>query len=252
MDERLPMATETPDECRRRIMQPCREQWADESPIGASLRQTWGDRARALNRRIKISGSVVPTLTSHSRNDASLVPAFDQGNKTKIQQLVPISEADGSRVGFGPCGLGDTRYAIKEGTVHEVESSTNAFVKTFSNQWKTRSGGMVETSTTLPNRTIKLGCHQHFGFCIKEIHNMALFTHIKEQLRQFVSNHRRLHLVKGKNAGPNLAHQLPLLIMKPKSDAEVASSSDSRSPGFHFLMRHKGEILPQVNIRNHI
>lgn len=225
MDERVPMGTETPDECRRRIMRTCREQWSDNSPTGVTLRQTWGDRARALNQRIKVSGSVVPVLTSHSRSDASLVPAFDHGDSTKIQQLVPISGADGSRVGFGPCGLGDTRYAVKESIVHEVDSCTNAFVKTFSDQWKTRSGGMVETPTNLPSRTIRLGCHQHFGFCIKEIHNMALFTHIKEQLRQFVSNHRRLHLVNGKNAGPNMAHQLPLLIMKPKTDIEIASSS---------------------------
>ena len=229
----MPQAGESAEECRKRIWTESKQQWSVESPEGAVLRKTWGERAKQLNRATRSSSSqMVLSMfsTKGVRHDASLVSSqiLDDAEPTRIQQLVQTQNTvdDSSNPGIGPCGLGDAAYAIKESLVSNADSTTPSFVKTFGNAWRSRAGGTVAATSRLPSRTVRLSCHQKFGFCVREIQNMVLYNHIITQLRQFVANHRRLHLTKGRNTGPSLNHQLPLLVMKP----DVAASPTTSMP----------------------
>ena len=230
MDARVQLPGESADQCRQRIMATCREQWNLDSPDAAAFRKCWGDKARALNRANKASDheeleGLVPLTGNH---DASLVLSKTNLTPPSIHQFVPLQDS----IGHGSCGLGDNDFGISERLVAAADTNTPSFVKTFSDDWKTRAGGSILETSALPNRTVRVSCQQKYGFCVQEIRNWKIYMHIFGQLRQFVSNHRRLHLRGGRNMGPSLKIQLPLLVMLPTT---TSSSSASDSPFLGYV-----------------
>ena len=219
MSSRVPVAGDSADECRKRIMNTCKSDWNDPTPQGVLLRATWSNKAKTLNKSMKEQSNLVPSHSSGSVYDAASALVSLSQKQQRLDQLVPVPEPNRpNAVALGPFGFGDERFALKERMVEEVDHTTHGFVKHYSNQWKTRAGGTVAPGASFPNQTIRLSCQEVYGFCYKEIKDMSIYKHIIEQLRQFVSNFRRLHLSKsGRNTGPSLAHQLPLLVLRPSA-----------------------------------
>ena len=209
MDARVPLAGESNDQCRQRIMTECLAQWKDNSDDGVALRKSWGDRAKVLNAALKNNdGSQLVSLQSNARFDASICSVPDENqhdNRTRLQQLVPVPDPNSSSRGScGPFGLGDETWAIKESIVSTADSTIPAFVRTFSNNWKTRAGGTVSGGNQLPDYTVRLSCHEKFGFCMCEIQNMHKFKEILNQLRQKCCKSPALALGEGEKYGSKL------------------------------------------------
>ena len=226
MDARLPLPGETDNQCRLRVREECTRNWNDQSEEGVNLRKLWGDKARHLNRSFKCNQSIVPAVMPSTQDASSLLEQLIESDKSKIQQLVPLPVPAGNKAHIGPCGLGDEFWAMREDLVANADVNPG-FVKQFSNDWKQRAGGMVATNDQLPNRTVHLSCQQLYGFCVKQIKHVTDFNHVLKQLKQFVSNHRRLHVSGGKNKGPNLDHQCPLLVLKSVFATDDVSTSSS-------------------------
>lgn len=236
MDARLPLPGETDNQCRLRVREECTRDWNDQSEEGVNLRKLWGDKARHLNRSFKCNQSIVPAVMPSTQDASSLLEQLIESDKSKIQQLVPLPVPVGNKAHIGPCGLGNEFWAMREDLVANADVNPG-FVKQFSNDWKQRAGGMVATNDQLPNRTVHLSCQQLYGFCVKQIKHMNDFNHVLKQLKQFVSNHRRLHVSGGKNKGPNLDHQCPLLVLKSVFATDDVSTSSSSTRFIDYLRR---------------
>lgn len=185
------------------------------------MREAWRQRAKDLNKELKSRQSLVsiPLGNSGPKDqcyDASILAERVQEGFPRLEALIPFQEwrEDVTQFHLGPCGIGDAYWAVKEKVLADTDTQTPGFVRQFSDSWRHRTSGMIGAEERFPDTRYRLSCQDLYGFCIQQIRDMPLFDRVINQLRQFVSNHRRLHLVHGKNTGPNVAHQHPLLVMK--------------------------------------
>ena len=250
--ERTTNPGETPEQCRKRIMALCQQQWKESH----ELRQVWSQKAKAANLQAKAdlkarqalvaqerlqrsqcetqhatasSNSLVQLVertvgvSGHSRSRDMLVQHHDDDDDPddcRFHQLVdPSSSSTSKGSNVGPLGLGDSNWPVSESIIHEADREPG-FVKSQALKWKHRSAGMVVQQEQFPAATLKMSCTEMYGFCISTIQNMAMYRHILTQLKQFVSNHRRSHLVGKRNHGPNVEIHHPLLVMKPNGELE--------------------------------
>lgn len=227
MQQRVQAAGESSNDCRKRIMSRCAEQWRDNP----ALRIEWKNKARIQNRISKAlaldssdasSASVVVTDSKPSTwgtaTVSSLVRARD-GSSTSRLPVLSLPNNDNrqseaaSCAGYGPLGLGDTNWAIAEASVQAADALPG-FVSNYSAAWKSRAGSIIASPKSATSCTYHLSCTEAYGFCFREIRNMDTFKVIERQLVQHVRNHRLLHLVHGKNCGPKVDIAHPLLLLK--------------------------------------
>lgn len=230
MANRVKQPGETDDQCRKRIMDEATAQWNQRG--SERLKLEWKEKATAMNQLVARQCNSTVHHCQHNLPIASLEPT------NLVMDLEPFRMPDpatpharlGPR-GFGPCGIGDVNWALRQQIVEDADSSEPGFVRTYSAKWKERSGGIVASGKSMNASTQHLCCQEALGFCSKEILDWANYNHVLTQLRQYVANHRRLHLVKGKNHGPNLEYQHPLLVLQAPAD-ELASELSQQCPKY--------------------
>ena len=249
--ERTPKPGETSEECRKRIMKSCLEEWKQSN----ELRQVWSQKAKTANLQAKSelqarqslvarerlqrsrsetqqgtssSNSLVQLvertvgMSGHSRDSDMLVEHLDDDlDDSRFHQIVGARSSSATKgSNLGPLGLGDSNWPVSESIIHEADREPG-FVKSQALKWKQRSGTMIAQQEPFPAATLKLSCTEMYGFCVSTIQNMAVYRHVLTQLKQFVSNHRRSHLVGKRNHGPNVEIHHPLLVMKPNESLRV-------------------------------
>ncbi len=132
-----------------------------------------------------------------------------------MTQLVQTADdTQRHRFHVGSFGIGDQDWPLCQEHVDQIDGTIPNFVKTKAFEWRERSRDIVATDTQLPDTSVKQSCLESYGFCVSEINDMVKYRHVLNQLKQYVSNHRRLHLVGGRNHGPNIDVQHPLLLLK--------------------------------------
>lgn len=196
--------------------------WKSQSEEGGNLRWEWSEKARRLNQDSKRQQGQL--VHSAPKQPTSLVPqCLDTGTPTLNpldSQIAELSVPGQVVGGLGAMRLGDAAFPLSEAAVTEADDATPGFVRTFSSAWKTRCLGLVPTPPSFPSHTIKLSCQETYGsFCHSQIEDERIYRQIMAQLRQFVSNFRRLHLHNGKNKGPNKNLQHPLLVLRDETHA---------------------------------
>lgn len=244
MANRVRRPGETDNESRKRTMDDARTQW--HQPGSESLKLEWKAKAVAMNQLIGHKQKSIAPHRQHTLPLAVLEPS------NLVMDLQPFrvpnsgSSHSASRVrGFGPCGLGDANWALQQRIVNDVDSSGPGFVRQYSAKWKDRAGGIVSAGKPLSASTEHVCCQEALGFCANDISDWPSYKHILTQLRQYVANHRRLHLVKGKNQGPNLEHQHPLLVLQAPTDGLSESSQWPK-----FLNSNETKLIETQNSRH--
>lgn len=209
MRDRLPLANESKECCRKRIMVECQRQWKGTSQEAIALRNEWTLKAKRINSDPN-SKSIVLGCDQNS-DPGGLLSAVvhnpEQENDKRLKQI-----AFPSSPGFGSMGLGDTEWALSRATVDKEYGV--GFVKNFSFDWRNRTGQPIQEQDPFPSSTVRIGCLQQYGFCHTHIRYEDRFKQVTEQLRQFISSHRRKHLVGKKNHGPKVSIPHSLLVLK--------------------------------------
>ena len=267
--DRLPLAGETQDMCRKRVMTWCNSEWKRSE----ELRAYWSQRAKELNLELKAQRRYHEFLAECQQAARSTEPAqphrSDQhplcalvarvsaaSDSTHALVAVPDDTEDSmnGRFGqlcvaaldsdeedkdkdnhFGAFGLGDNNWALSEKTLAQADCETG-FVKTWASKWRHRSAGMIPDSGRFSSTTSRLSCFESLGFCVSEIQSMPKYKHVLEQLRQHVSNHRRLHLVGRRNKGPNVKIPHALLILKSSHEFSGQSYNLYRIVSLRFSL----------------
>ena len=216
MATRLPLVGESKEECRKRIMESCRAEWSANTPETQVLKEVWRQKARTMNKECKTaSKNNLVVLDKPTQSLSAVVPIEldEQEEPKRFSQLMLASSpsADASS-GFGVLGMGDDDFALNKETLDAAYGT--GFVKQFSGQWRQRTGSTIGEPRAFPEHTVRVGCLEGYNFCHKTIKSMRIFNQINCQIRQFVANHRRKHLVGKKNMGPKVGILHSLLILK--------------------------------------
>lgn len=216
MQERVPRVGESPEECRRRIMVECQQQWNDQSDEGIRLRTVFSEKAREQNNKTKDEVSLVSKhlgelgLETPCRADVTSLVMSSNNDNTK--QLVPLSPSGG----IGAMGVGDQEFGISKSLVEQADSATKGFVKHYNSSWRACTGGVCGENKDLQQArgVIRLSCLDQFGFCIQSISSEAKFDMVLDQLKGFVRGHHRRHMKEGskKSQGPQVSIPHPVLV----------------------------------------
>ena len=211
MQKRLPLANESNECCRKRIMVECQRQWKGDSQEAIMLRNEWTLKAKKMNLEPK-NRSVVMCYDKNSDPGGLLTAVVHNPEQEKpivkrLQQIVFPSSP-----GFGSLGLGDTEWALSRAIVNNEYGV--GFVKNSSFAWRNRTGQPIGEQEQFPSSTATMGCLEKYGFCHTCIRYEDRFKQVTEQLRQFISSHRRKHLVGKKNHGPKVSIPHSLLVLK--------------------------------------
>ena len=201
LSKRVQDPGESKEECRKRVMNFCRDTWKAPGPEGEVLRREWQLKAVNHNR----SEQAVVQLPT-GRNGNPVVVADEQ----KISYIPPILTHQG---GHGVLGIGDSSFGISVDQVAKVDESQKSFVRHYSSNWRRRAGGQEDLVDIGQSGTTVLSCQEVYGFCESDINDKKLFDTLVNHIIKYVVVYRRKHLVAGRNKGPNSAIQLPLLFM---------------------------------------
>ena len=219
MATRLPLVGESKEDCRKRIMESCRAEWSANTPETTVLREVWRQKARTLNKERKTTNNsnlVVLDKPVHSLSAVVPIEFVEQEEPKRFSQLTLASSLDDkdadASTGFGVLGMGDVDHALSKETLDAAYGT--GFVKQFSGEWRQRTGSTIGEPCAFLEHTVRVGCLEGYNFCHKTIKSMQIFSQINGQIRQFVANHRRKHLVGKKNMGPKVGIPHSLLILK--------------------------------------
>ena len=200
---------ESANQCRLRVMQECSRRW---NAATAEERATFSSKAMVENRRAQLQ-DVSLVNASRADQNASLARASQQDDATR-GQVVGHENANISHTHIAQLqnfyDIGDSNFGISRKTVESAEEQTPSFVNTFSSAWRARVSERCPDSAPLEG-TVPMSCQEEFGFCTKSISDMNRYRAVVAHLEKFVAQHRRKHLVNGKNAGPKDTIQHPLL-----------------------------------------
>ena len=134
------------------------------------------------------------------------------GQEALEQPLKYFANAQVDSDGWGTLGLGDRNHGISLSSVKHASESVPAFVKTYSYAWRTRYESQVSASTERASTTHKC-CFEQRGFCRSRIDKCyAKYQQVIDLFTWVAQNHRKSHLIKGKNQGPSHTIPHPLLI----------------------------------------
>lgn len=194
LQSRVQEAGETKDQCRSRVLRFCRASWNTAGGEGESLRRKWQLQAIEAN-------SVVPVPPDVSSNTA-IVPA-----RPESEYMSPLAAFGG----FGSLGIGDGSFGMSIASVSDADAKPG-FVQNYSTAWRNRVA--LETTSDTPDQagTTRLSCLETFGFCKTCVdRSWEKYTSLVSHILKYVAKYRQLHLVNGRNKGPNAALQIPLL-----------------------------------------
>ena len=218
MATRLPLAGESREDCRKRIMESCKTEWSADTPETIVLREVWKQKAKQLNKERKAISNNNPVVLEkpvHSLSAMVPIEFVEQEEPKRFPQLALASlgdrDADAS-TGFGVLGIGDVDHALRRETLDAACGT--GFVKQFSGEWRQRTSSTIGEPCAFPEHTVRVCCLEGYNFCHKTIKSMRTFSQINSQIRQFVANHRRKHLVGKKNMGPKVDIPHSLLVLK--------------------------------------
>ena len=111
----------------------------------------------------------------------------------------------------------ETSFALSIARVTEADDKTPGFVRNYANKWVSRTSALVKPTPTKGAST-QLSCFQDIGFCHSKVAPVKnRYKLIVDNLRKIVADHRKHHLVKGRNKGPSVSIQHPLVLMSTKS-----------------------------------
>ena len=123
-----------------------------------------------------------------------------------------ISNMQVTSDGTGTLGLGDQSFAVSVESVKQAEDQTPGFVTNFAASWRTRTMAQIPATSTV-GRSTQLSCYECRGFCIRSIHGKEdVYERTLAYLTTLTQSHRRNHLVRGKNQGPQSSIACPLLV----------------------------------------
>ena len=198
---------ETAGQCCRRIWQDCLKQWNDDSATGKMLRNHWHSKAIIQNKQKTDNSNDMVECKDGARDIVECEEVQDKlGANLQVHQG-----------GKGPLGLGDTSFALSIATVTEADDKTPGFVRNYANKWVSRTSALVKPTPTKGAST-QLSCFQDIGFCHSKVAPVKnRYKLIVDNLRKIVADHRKHHLVKGRNKGPSVSIQHPLVLMSTKS-----------------------------------
>lgn len=151
--------------------------------------------------------------------------------------------------GTGTMGLGDQSFAVSVESVRQAEDQTAGFVANFATSWRTRTAAQIPATSTV-GRSTPLSCYECRGFCVRSVQGKeVVYERTLAYLTTLTQSHRRSHLVRGKNQGPNASIACPLLV---SCDVKLVSiqillTISCFSFGFHTCT-HCPEAPSKVNI----
>ena len=198
-----PMQFGSKEISRKEFWHQCLTQWNTQTDAGHALRQHWKDQAKQANKQQNI---VAVRRTQNQSLNQQLLHRNEEDSPSLIANLQ-------FREGKGPLGIGDNSFALSIKAVEKADAEVPGFIKTYASKWSTRTSEQIEVGSEEGGTTM-LSCMQHYGFCVQEIKNMNIYDVIFANLRNLVSDHRKRHLVKGKNKGPSVLIQQPLLFSR--------------------------------------
>ena len=211
MSQRSQRPGETPDTCRKRVMNECLQQWRDTSESGKALHEEYRQKAIEFNKTNSMQ------VARHQTTEHVLVSPVPD---TSTHVCVPSIQAFASK-GCGPLGIGDERFGLSVALLSEKVDQSVGFVKNSSAAWKTCAGGTIVSNETF-DVPMKLSCFEEFGFCWNTVGNKARYTKIEQHLLRFIQEYRKLFLYKKKNLGPN-ANIKHLLLIAIKDNWKLGS-----------------------------
>lgn len=211
---KVPGAGESKQACQKRIWESCLQQWRQDNAEGRALRRHWSLRARQLNQT-DISDAVVPKTTKQTGSrDMSNRSVVHLGDPAETTLAAPYPSLQACSTGSGVLGLGDSSFAIAIDTVTNADETEKSFVKTFSDSWRSRTFAQIKPGPE-SGGTTRLSCFDDLGFCIRSIDGIKpYFQTALSWLRKLVADHRKRHLVDGKNKGPNARIRQPVLLIQ--------------------------------------
>ena len=203
MSERLQLPGETADQCRLRVMAESKATWNSDP----ALRSEYRCKAQETNK----SNKSQLVVASQAVNDGVMVNS--RVAPMKELYLRPVVQTTAS-AGVGPLGIGDSRFGLSVQLLGDTVDATMGFVKKFNNEWLTRAGGTVVSSTDSCQTPMKLSCFEEFGFCWNTLNreNRERFFQIETHLLRFMQDFRKKFIHNKKNKGPNADIKHPLLI----------------------------------------
>ena len=208
------MAGESPKDCSTRIWNECKERWNQGGAAQFDLRRKWSLAAKEINKVAKdqLDNALCDIEDTHEDQiEDQLAKVDDEADRLILCPYLQISHE-----GSGVLGLGDDSFPLAIQTVDEYDSTHPSFVKTFAAKWRTRTHAQFSTDgITMPSGSTQLSCYETFGFCQQCLNGIdESFRTAKTWLTKHVADHRKDHLVKGKNKGPSVQIPHPLLLIK--------------------------------------
>lgn len=124
--------------------------------------------------------------------------------------------------GWGTLGLGDKKFGVSVDLLKHADAAAPAFVSTHSTSWRIRASEQI-CETDIEPKSTRSSCYQQRGFCLQTLAGQQdRYMHTVDHLLKFVQQHRKSHLVRGKNAGPNVGIPHPMLLAVERSHVFVS------------------------------
>lgn len=211
---RLALAGESPKDCSTRIWNECKERWNQGGSAQVELRRKWSLAAKEINKMAKDQRN--SELCPIDAAPADQVENEEQITQVDDDGLVLCPYLQVSHEGSGVLGLGDESFPLAVQTVAEYDAAHKGFVKTFAAKWRTRTHAQFSTDgINIPSGSTQLSCYETFGFCQQGLNGIEeSFRMAQAWLIKHVADHRKNHLVNGKNKGPSAQIPHPLLLIK--------------------------------------
>jgi len=168
----VPLAGETNEQCRRRILQDARVSWSQESQARKEHFSTIAKNSNKQNHSRQIALNHDHQIATQTPNTAlSDLVAAESGVLSNGEHLSEIM-CDG---GIGCMGCGDEKYGLAAATVKTSESETPSFVTTMSSRWRNETNGISGENKDLKHKTgtIRLSCLEQCLDC-----NQQMFSYL--------------------------------------------------------------------------
>ena len=197
--ERSRQLGESAEDCRRRVMESCRDMWN----ASQQLREDYKAKARSLNQQlVSLSEASEANVVAPCSVDEEVVQ-----HKPKAKFLPPAKAFHGC----GPLGIGDSKFPLSSALLEAKQNEESSFIQNHSMAWKRRTSGTIARGQPF-TKPMKLCCTEDIGICWKDITDKRSFRSIEKHLLKFVAEYRKKHVLKGKNLGPNMNIKRPLLV----------------------------------------
>ena len=199
---------ETKRECSQRIWDECRQLWNQGGPEQDELRRTWSLLAINMN---KTAADTSITIAEETRSHSAEIVGATTRNPTR-EQVYPYLQL--SQAGSGVLGMGDAQFPVAVQTITDLDNAQRGFVNDYASRWRTRTSSQYSTkNVSMHAGTTTLCCYESLGFCSHCLDGVNRdFQSMTAWLRKMIADHRKSHLVQGKNKGPNVQIPHPLLL----------------------------------------